>query len=108
MIANLSVKEMIEKALTTSCAEEISYLVKSPYMLVRRAIARNSHTPAAAINRLSMDPVLNVSYVANMNPKSSVARKFEQSKVPPCVSCQNKESELKCLSGCLRKEDHSF
>lgn len=102
----VDIKSTIEQALTTSCLEEITQMVKSPYMLVRRAIARNSNTPAEFINRLSMDPVLNVSYVANLNPKSSIRREFES--VPPCVSCENRENELSCLSGCLRKEDHSF
>ena len=102
----VDLRSTIESALTTSCLKEIAQFVKSPYMLVRRAIAKNSNTPAEFINRLSMDPVLNVSYVANKNPKSSVSRQFDR--VPPCVSCENKESELSCLSGCLRKEDHSF
>ena len=108
MSSTFNLNEAIEKALTTRCMDEMQTFVKSPYMLVRRALAKNSNAPVEFINRLSKDPVLNVSYIANNNPKSTVARKYDEDKIPPCVSCQNIENDLICMSGCLRKEDHSF
>lgn len=108
MSSTSNLNEMIEKALTTSSMEEMRNLVKSPYMLVRRALAKNSNTPTEYINRLSQDPVLNVSYIANNNPKSSIGRTYDENLIPPCVSCQNSENNLTCMTGCLRKEDHSF
>lgn len=105
---NMSVKEQIEVALSTSDMQDMMNLIKSPYMLVRRALARNMNTPAQLINRLCMDPVLNVSYLAAQNSKSSVIRNFDGQKLSPCVTCKNVENKLKCTSGCGRKEDHSF
>lgn len=105
---NMMVNEMVEKAIGTRDLSDMVDMVKSPYMLVRRALAKNIHTPQNLINILSMDPVLNVSFPASTNPKSTIIRNFDEEKLPPCVTCKIAENKLLCRSGCKRKEDHSF
>lgn len=107
MSATIHVNEMIEKALFTSDLVEIEKLCRSPYMLVRRALAKNNNTPGNLIDRLAKDPVLNVSYIAAQNPKNSVSREFDISILPPCVTCKIVENS-QCSTGCQRIEDHSF
>ena len=106
MTTNNSINNLIDKALRTTSLEEIAALITSPYMLVRRALAKNSNTPATFINTLCTDPVLNVSYVAINNPKSTVSRDFGDS-LPSCVTCKVDERKLDCEK-CDTKNIHRF
>lgn len=103
---NSDINELIEKALKTNDPKEMSFLVKSPYMGVRRALAKNSNTPSNLVNVLINDPVLNVSYPASIHPRSASSRAFSED-LPVCVTCKIAENQLIC-NACERKEDHSF
>lgn len=100
-----SVDELIEVALTTSCVKTIEFLVGYPAMIVRRALAKNSNTPVNVLNMLAVDPVLNVSYIAASNPRSSVNREFDC--LPTCVTCTVDERKLNCTD-CNTKKAHKF
>lgn len=95
-LSQYGVNELINIAKSTSDVDEIYFLAKSPFMLVRRCIAKNNRTPQEIINKLSTDPVLNVSYIATLNPICSVKRVFED--IPCCVSCEESELDLDCIN----------
>lgn len=100
-----SVDELIDIALTTSCVKTIEYLVGYPAMIVRRALAKNSNTPINILDKLAVDPVLNVSYIAASSPRSSVNREFNC--LPTCVTCTVDERRLNCTD-CTTKNSHKF
>ncbi len=104
-LAGKSVEELVEVALTTDCMKQIESLVEYPAMLVRRALAKNMHTTAEILNKLVHDPVLNVSYIAASNPRSTIARDFGF--LPVCVTCSIDERRMNCEK-CSIKDDHKF
>ena len=87
-------QELIDIALTTTKEDIIEYLVHSPYMNVRRALARNRNISTHIINILAMDPVVNVSYMAIKSNRSNINKEFNN--VHPCVSCNLDERHLNC------------
>ena len=98
-----SLQEQIEVALKTTNEKIMKKLVHSPYMNVRRALARNSQLPHALMDILAKDPVLNVSYMAIKSRRSSFKKEFLN--VHPCVSCDVMESSLQCQQ-CTKKDEH--
>jgi hypothetical protein len=102
-----SVNEMIDMALTTSNQELMYELIQCPFMLVRRALAKNLQAPSSVIKLLLRDPVLNVSYVASKNPNCSDKREFVEEELPICVTCKVDERNMDC-EHCSNKEDHRF
>lgn len=92
-----SKEEQLEIAKTTSCSKELKNLHLSQYMNVRRAVARNRNICNYVANNLAYDPVLNVSYMAIKNPKSTVKRNFDEKIITFCVMCEKDERHLDCV-----------
>lgn len=91
-----SKKEQLEIAKTTNQLSELEQLRQSPYMNVRRAVARNSNITSKIANSLSYDPVLNVSFMALKNPKTTVSRNLSDKCFSECVLCEKDERYLEC------------
>lgn len=98
--------EQVELAITSTSAKILEELVTSPYMNVRRALARNRNTPRNVMEILANDPVLNVSYFAIKSGKSTIRRDFE-SELNCCVTCEIDERRLDCIN-CPSKNKHKF
>ena len=97
---NLKTKTKLEQlniAKSTSCPIELKSLHRSQYMNVRRAVARNMNISTEVANNLATDPVLNVSYMALQNPKSTVLRNLCEKSITFCVMCEKDERHLDCV-----------
>lgn len=95
---NKSRSELLELAKSTSdnfLLTELSFDVDS---MVRRAIARNTNTPSNILNTLLKDPVLNVSYMASMNPNCPASKTFSKDINHPCVNCTKDERSMQCTN----------
>lgn len=99
-------KELIKKASMTNCPEELWEFHLSKIMNVRRAVARNRNISEKIANNLVSDPVLNVSYMAAQNPKSTITKNFN-GHLTECVVCDKEEHIIDCLS-CHHKNKSSF
>jgi len=88
--------EQLDIAKSTTCPKELKMLFESPYMNVRRAVARNIHICTEVANELVHDPVLNVSYMAFQNPNSTLSRNFCEKIITSCVVCEKDEREVDC------------
>ncbi len=93
-----SKKEQLDIAKTTTCPNILEKLHNSQYMNVRRAVARNLNISTQVANTLVTDPVLNVSYMALKNPKSTVNRDLCNRSIVGCVVCEKDERELDCTT----------
>lgn len=93
-----SVKELIQKAETSSDIKTLSKLSNSEHMNVRRALAKNRNIDSKIGNKLLFDPVLNVSYMASLNPNTTQKRVFHDELLTTCVKCSVNESELDCAN----------
>ena len=89
-------EEQIELACNTSSEELLWELHTSPYMNVRRAVAKNIHINSKIADNLLCDPVLNVSYMAKISSKATMKREFKV-KLTQCVLCEKDELSLNCL-----------
>ena len=99
-----SIKEQLSIAKETNCENILYGLHDSQYMNVRRAVARNSNITTTIANILSVDPVLNVSYMASLNPKCTNTRDFSYMNISDCIICEKDERYLDCTS-CINKQD---
>lgn len=97
MLKKRSQKELLHIAKTTSSLEELFELHLSPNMNIRRAVARNTNISAQLANKLVRDPVLNVSYMANLNPNTTFKREFK-SELSGCVICEKDERNIECTN----------
>ena len=88
-------EEQLELANSTASEDLLWELHRSPYMNVRRAVARNSHINSKIADRLISDPVLNVSYMAKLSSKASTDREFKTT-LTKCVLCEKSELNLNC------------
>ena len=98
--------EQVELAVTSTSEKILTELVTSPYMNVRRAIARNRNTPRSVMEILANDPVLNISYMAIKSGKAISHRDFG-SELNCCVTCEIDERRLDCAN-CPNKNKHKF
>lgn len=98
-----SIEKQLELAINCSDLDILWELHKSPYMNVRRAVARNKNIDTKIANELIADPVLNVSYMAKLSCKSSEEKNFE-CELNECVLCEKSELGLDCLD-CERKRN---
>ncbi|MGB0989888.1 MAG: hypothetical protein ACPGUI_03560 [Halarcobacter sp.] len=96
-------EEQLELANSTSCEDLLWELHRSPYMNVRRAVARNSHIDSKIADNLIADPVLNVSYMAKLSSKASTNREFKAA-LTDCVVCEKCELGIDCLE-CEREKN---
>lgn len=97
---NLKIKtkiEQLEMAKNSTCQIELKSLHLSQYMNVRRAVARNKNICTEVANTLAVDPVLNVSYMALQNPKSTITRDLCEDSITLCVMCEKDERYLDCV-----------
>lgn len=96
----LDMNEKLELAISTQDIDILYELMKEPWMLVRRAVARNKFTPVDILNLLAYDKVANVSYQAVNNPNCSVHRTISDEE-HPCVCCNLRGDRMNC--GTCRK-----
>ncbi len=101
MLDNESYREQLELARNTTNQNIMYKLLHSPLMRVRRALSKNPNTPKEIINKLVIDPVLNVSYVASTHHNCTNKREFKE-ELNPCVLCSVPEHTLYCHT-CERK-----
>ena len=99
-------KELIKKASLTNCPDELWEFHLSKIMNVRRAVARNRNISEKIANNLVSDPVLNVSYMAVQNPKSTLSKNFGEH-LTSCVICEKDEHTIDCIA-CESKNKSSF
>jgi len=93
-----SKEEQLDIAKNTTCEKELWDLHSSMYMNVRRAVARNNNITQKIANNLSIDPVLNVSYMALKNNKSTISRDFSYLNLSACILCEKDERYIDCNS----------
>ena len=98
-LKNRSFEERLSLAIKSSDSDVLTTLMTCASSNIRRAVARNNHTPQCVINVLAYDPVLNVSYKALNHPNCSVKREITE-EIHPCVSCTVAEDEKNCRSIC--------
>lgn len=103
-ISDLSNREKLNLAFDTSDERVLDELKLTPDINVRRAVAKNRNVNVRTLNYLAMDPVLNVSFVAIQNPKCTVTRKFHETKLSKCVTCEVDERSLNCLACSFREQ----
>lgn len=96
-------EEQLLLAKTTTDKSLLWELHKSPYMNVRRAVARNSNIDSDIADNLIADPVLNVSYMAKLSSKATRDREFKTI-LTDCVLCDKCEIGLDCLE-CEEKKN---
>ncbi|AXH11053.1 hypothetical protein [Halarcobacter bivalviorum] len=89
-------EEQLLLAKTTTDKSLLWELHKSPYMNVRRAVARNSNIDSDIADNLIADPVLNVSYMAKLSSKATKNREFRTT-LTDCVLCEKSELDLNCI-----------
>ncbi|QDF27527.1 hypothetical protein [Halarcobacter anaerophilus] len=97
MSAADSLIEQLNRAFESDNIDELRSLHESPDMNIRRAVAKNSNIDSDIANDLLYDPVLNVSYMASLNPKCTISRNFCNVKLTKCVVCKKDERNLDCL-----------
>ncbi|MFV0564161.1 hypothetical protein [Malaciobacter mytili] len=93
---SLSLNEILDIAKNSKDLSSLKPLLNTKSMIVRRALARNEHIDESMANILAFDPVLNVSYMALNNPKSTVKREIPPSNLTKCVVCQKDERYMDC------------
>lgn len=103
----LSFDKLLDLAENSSNEQELSKLANTTYMNVRRAVARNRNITQNIANMLVNDPVLNVSYMAAKNSKSTTQRVFNKESLTDCIQCEIREKELNCTN-CEGKNRHAF
>lgn len=91
---NMTREELLRLSKQSNCNKELAKLSESPYMLVRRAVARNRNTNSATLNKLLFDKVQNVAFAASMHRNCTQTRSFNDEK-HPCVICEKDELTMK-------------
>ncbi len=94
-LENIAKNGLIDLAKSSSDVSVLKGLSSSVNTLVRRAVARNEHTPIETLELLCKDPVLNVSYMAFQNRNCSLYRDFSGYD-HPCVQCAKDERSMDC------------
>lgn len=89
-IADLQNKNLLELAKSSTESSILSELANATDSIIRRAVARNINTPSKILAFLIEDPVLNVSYMASLNPNCISSRDFSDAS-HPCVICESDE-----------------
>lgn len=93
--------EMIRLSKQSSDIQELDQLSQSPYMLVRRGVARNRFSSSNTVNKLLFDKVQNVAFFASKHHNCTQTRNFNEEK-HPCVMCEKDEISMQSL--CLNCE----
>ncbi|TLP39234.1 hypothetical protein [Arcobacter arenosus] len=99
--------QLLERAKTSTCPVELEKLHNSSSMNIRRAVARNINITTETANKLVKDPVLNVSFMASKNPKSSEKKDFDENSLNYCVLCEEDERYMNC-SQCYEANNWSL
>ncbi|QDF27524.1 hypothetical protein [Halarcobacter anaerophilus] len=92
-----SVNQLLHLASVSDDIKTLRELANSEHMNVRRALAKNKNIDKSIGNKLLFDPVLNVSYMASLNPNTTIKREFEERLLTACVKCKIDERKLDCL-----------
>ncbi|XOB62219.1 hypothetical protein ACMC56_00065 [Campylobacterota bacterium DY0563] len=90
--------EQIKIAITSDNIKILRKLCDSADMNVRRALAKNKNIDEFIGNKLLYDPVLNVSYLASLNPNTTQKRVFDEKTLTQCVKCDVDELKLDCAN----------
>lgn len=100
----MSEVEIIKIAKSSSDRNTLSELSNHNSPMVRRVVAKNSYTPEKILEKLSYDPVMNVSFIAvNNHNNKKIQRQFEESH--PCVICNQDELLMNCTN-CNRLQSY--
>lgn len=101
------IQRMLKEAKKASDSSKLDELAKNPNTTVRRVVAKNFHTSRETIERLIIDPCLNVSFVANGHHKNPNRRIIEVDN--RCVTCSKDELsyESECQK-CNAEDAHKF
>lgn len=99
-INELSIQEKMDLAYSSNDNNLLDELSKDVSVKVRRLLAKNKNATSNILNTLAQDPVMNVSYMAVLNPNCSFSREFEE-EIHPCVECTKDERTMNCL-GCMK------
>lgn len=92
-----TLQEKLNLAKTTSSNEILNELKSSLDMNIRRAVARNINSSPSILEKLAMDPVENVSYMAVQNPNCPITREFYNTD-NPCITCEEDERTMNCVN----------
>lgn len=94
-LRNYSEKELLELAYSSRDEKMIKELANVESTFVRRAVARNSSVPEKIINKLAIDPVQNVSYMALKHRNCTLFRDMSD-ELHICVVCEKDERTMDC------------
>jgi len=91
--------EQLNRAFESSDIKELKKLKDSHDMRVRRAVAKNTNIDTSIANELLYDPVLNVSYMASLNPNCTLKRSFSNVNLNnKCILCDEDERYIDCVN----------
>lgn len=97
LVENESLENKLNLAMKSRDTNILTQLLVEPSSKIRRALARNVHTPRSVINVLAYDPVLNVAYKALQNSNCTIKRCISDTD-HPCVCCDVAEDVKSCDS----------
>ena len=92
---NLS-RNLLDLAKESNDSKILEQLAHNVDATIRRAVARNLNTPSGILSQLANDPVMNVSYMASLNPHCYDKREFSDTS-NPCISCVKDERTMVCV-----------
>jgi hypothetical protein len=95
MISDNILKDKITLALSSKDVNTLTNLAKDLSYRVRRAVARNDHTPSSILGILAFDPVANVSFKAVEHKNCEIKRSFNDYN-HPCICCNLNEANMDC------------
>lgn len=101
----MNIVELIKEAKTSRDLEVLDELSKSVYMNVRAEVAKNRNIGREIANRLSLDPVANVSKIALEHNQSTISRTINNDSNSNCLDCkESEEHKLIYCRNCFNKE----
>jgi len=100
----MSLIELLKTARDTTDTNILSELSQHQSSRIRRVVARNSYSSLQTLQKLSFDPVMNVSYVAVNNPNNTIVQR-EFKETHPCVLCNQDETIMNC-NNCKALQDY--
>lgn len=87
-LKSFSIDELRQLSKRSDLSRDVLFfLAENPDLIVRRLLARNHSVPTEIVNKLAMDCVQNVSFMALKNPNCTITRTFIDTYISPCVKC---------------------
>ncbi len=100
----MSTIELLKIAKNSTDKNVLSELSQHPSSRIRRVVAKNIYTSLKTLQKLSFDPVMNVSYVAVNNSNNTIVKRVF-SELHPCVICNQDEILMNC-NNCKILQDY--